>query len=291
LESADLAQTAALAREALGIADDPKNLQQAVDIARAIVRGRDRRFLVLKAAFALLGIPMGHWANVMERWNAAGSPTFAEFAPYAAYCMEVELFFQIAVAKRLISPHRVSNRTDIAYLYYLPFAALFVSRDARHRDVTPLFMRGDQQFVWGDDLKADLRRLMTEHCARPDSGADNGLFHLPNCPPDDDSLCAKLWRAVYGRSSLTAPDVNLDAIRETNLGVELADKARRLLESVESGDLETREVDIDSPQHIVIERAVRPRLGRWRVLDDALAEEAQRDIIRSGRQGSPPKRG
>ena len=44
-------------------------------------------------------------------------------------------FFHVAVGKKLISPDRLSNRVDIAYLYYLPFAMVFVSNDKLHKRV------------------------------------------------------------------------------------------------------------------------------------------------------------
>ena len=64
--------------------------------------------------------------------------------------------FHIAIAAHLISPERPSNRTDIAYLFYLPFCMMFVSSDKLHRETANLFLRADQEFVWGLDLKDDL---------------------------------------------------------------------------------------------------------------------------------------
>jgi hypothetical protein len=81
----------------------------------------------------------------------------AEFAPCAAYALTVEVLFQIALGAGLIGGERLSNRTDVAYLFYLPFAMVFVSTDALHRNLAPLFMSPDQAFIWGMDLKAALK--------------------------------------------------------------------------------------------------------------------------------------
>ena len=53
-------------------------------------------------------------------------------------------FFQIALGAGLIGGERPSNRTDIAYLFYLPFAMVFASSDNLHRRLAPLFMRPDR---------------------------------------------------------------------------------------------------------------------------------------------------
>jgi hypothetical protein len=60
-----------------------------------------------------------------------------EFAPYAAHVVTVELFLQFALAAHLIASNRPSNRTDIAYLFYLPFCTLFASSDNLHRRTAP----------------------------------------------------------------------------------------------------------------------------------------------------------
>ena len=60
----------------------------------------------------------------------------------------------MAIDKKLISPDRPSNRTDMAYLYYLPFAMMFVSNDKLHKRTARLFLNAQQEFVSGDELKA-----------------------------------------------------------------------------------------------------------------------------------------
>ena len=59
----------------------------------------------------------------------------------------------------LLRKVKPSDQIDLAYLYYLPFCAVFSSRDNFHVQVAPLFLRPTQQFVHGDALKADLKKL------------------------------------------------------------------------------------------------------------------------------------
>ena len=123
-------------------------------------------------------IPQQYHSTPIERWKSFGQPTLSAFAPYAAYGLMVEIFFHISIATNLISPERPSNRTDIAYLFYLPFCMMFVSNDRLHRRTTNLFLRSDQEFVWGSHLKDDLKRLNTHFSALPEEERDQGILRM-----------------------------------------------------------------------------------------------------------------
>jgi hypothetical protein len=107
-----------------------------------------------------------------------GGPRLADFAPYTAHCLLVDVFFHVAVDKKMIAPERASNRVDIAYLYYLPFAMMFVSNDKLHRRTVPLFLDDRQLFVVGEDLKRDLTALDAYYSGRPGEERKQGLFSL-----------------------------------------------------------------------------------------------------------------
>src|SRR5437867_7465871 len=108
--------------------------------------------------------------------------------------MAVELFFQIALAANLIGTMNPANRTDTAYLFYAPFCHVFISSDNLHRRCAPHFLRKDQSFVWGPDLKADLNRLTNHYAGRPDEEKEQGLMRLAPTPPaDDQGLVVHLW--------------------------------------------------------------------------------------------------
>ncbi len=95
---------------------------------------------------------------IARRWHEHGRPSIQDFAPYAAHCFRVNLVFQYGVITRLITTRR-TNRVDIEYLYYAPFCQVFTSRDNLHRDLANSFLRPDQSFVDGDDLKKDLATI------------------------------------------------------------------------------------------------------------------------------------
>jgi hypothetical protein len=86
------------------------------------------------------------------------------------------------------------NRMDIAYLFYLPFSQVLVSSDKLHRKCAPLFLRHDQHFVWGIDLKADLGKLNSHYLTLPGSEQEQGIMAFAHLPPKDgDFLTARIY--------------------------------------------------------------------------------------------------
>ena len=155
------------------------SLEHAKAIASGIV-SRERTAIFLHFALRLLGIPEQFWRNIIEKWNQKGAPPLTEFAPYAAYVAKLELFFYVGIASGRISVsgRKITNRVDLAYLYYLPFCMVFTSSDKFHRSCVPLFLRQDQEFVWGPELKAELKRLDEYYKAMPESTKERGFSRL-----------------------------------------------------------------------------------------------------------------
>jgi hypothetical protein len=152
------------------------SLAAAKAIATGIVTGDDKRFERLRVAVTLFNVPQNLHEPISRRWHDSGCPALPEFAPYAAYALTVELFFQMALTNpNLISAERPSNRMDIAYLYYLPFSQVFVSSDKLHRKCAPLFLPEDQEFVWGINLNADLGRMNDHYLTLPESERERGV--------------------------------------------------------------------------------------------------------------------
>ena len=83
---------------------------------------------------------------------------------------------------------KADNKVDIAYLYYLPFCHVFVSKDNLHKRVVPLFMRDDQSFIDADELKADLQKLDAHYSALPDEVRNSGFHKFAKYPPEDTSF-------------------------------------------------------------------------------------------------------
>jgi hypothetical protein len=171
------------------------SLEHAKAIASGIV-SRERSVIFFQFALILLGVPKLFWGNIIDRWKQNGAPPLAEFAPYAAYVVILELFFYIGIAagRISVSGKKVTNRIDLAYLYYLPFCMVFTSSDKFHRSCAPLFLLPNQQFVWGPDLKAELKRLNEYYSGLPESTKQKGLFAIAAQPPvTEGALMTQLW--------------------------------------------------------------------------------------------------
>jgi hypothetical protein len=238
LAAADLTQSAALAREALAIRSEPKNLAEAMEIARAAVLGDRNRFRTIKAAYALRGLPAERWPQVHSNWKAAGGPPLAVYAPYTAHCL----------------------RVDIAYLYYLPFAMAFVSNDNLHKRVVPLLLRADQTFVDGEQLKRDLE-LLDEHYSRlPPEQLEQGLFRFAEPPDDDRFLTTRLYRQFgfrVGDGNILTPDQN------EKIGADVLKVAENM---TKSPAINATWQEVEDADHVTIERKLSLRRGKWRVM-------------------------
>jgi len=267
LSTFDHGATAKLAKQMLSIQDAPRNLEEALAIAKDVVHGAGQRFLTLKTAFSLLGLPQGQFRKIHERWARLGRPQLPEFAPYAAHCLLVDVFFYIAVDKKLISPDRSSNRSDIAYLYYLPFAMIFISNDKLHRRVAPLFLRDDQMFIGGDELKRDLGALDSYFWSRPEEERQQGLLRLAGYPPDEDRfLTTRIWQQLKMRTRRGQEHINSVESMSLPARDDVLAMVRQMQAAAKRADVGgfTRD-EIDGAEHMVIERRVPLQRGKWRL--------------------------
>ena len=194
IQSLDLKSVADGFRE-LGISGRScRSLVEAKSMADAFVNKNSQPFERLKLAYLFLAVPREHHQSIMMRWTFSNCPPLSIYASYAAYVLTVDVFFQIALAANHISADRPSNRLDIAYLYYLPFCQVFVSSDNLHRKCAPLFMRNDQSFVWGQELKSALSELDRHYSAFLENQKEKGLMHIaPHPPLEFDSIVSRLW--------------------------------------------------------------------------------------------------
>lgn len=265
LLEADDDLTSKLVRQILEITQEPKNLVDALSIAKQVLRGDGQRFSLLKTAYILLGLNPSHFRRVQARWVAAGRPHLHEFAPYTAHCLLVEVFFNVAIGKKLISPDRASNRVDMAYLFYLPFAMVFVSNDKLHQRTAPLFMTDQQIFVLGGDLKKDLASLNSRYSSLSEEEQSEGLFRIASYPPnDDDCLTTRVWKQLGMKVEREKANVS----SEPPSAAELLASVKQMKESAQGrgGTPRFSQSELEDPSHIVIERMVPLRRGKWRFM-------------------------
>jgi hypothetical protein len=268
----------------------PKTLSDAKHIADTLISLLDEE-KALPFGLSMLGVPAEDHGEIVQRWTAAGKPLLREYASYFMHMFSVDFFFHLAIAADLISRVRpegkADNKVDIAYLYYLPFCMVFVSSDNLHKRVVPLFLRPDQSFVGGPDLKADLKRIDEFYTQLPKEQTDQGVYKFATSPPD--GICPKvkdLWD-----KHLTTPRVDEEEA-EGDEEVEVDDEPEQappkddkaLIDMINRAQSESTPLDldpenlpdIDDIQFAHVSRLVVPKKGKWiRVRPPGLDDDGQ----------------
>jgi hypothetical protein len=181
--------------------------------------------------------------------------------------MTVDLFFALAIAAGLIAKERPSNKADIAYLYYLPFCMVFASMDKLHVRTVPLFLKGKQRFIWGADLKAELKRLDEHYSAFPEDVKSRGVMSFAHVPPTEgDFLTTRLWdefmSPIWRKPREPRPDAGADPADSERIERTL----RELNEKLKTSTPADREVHIKDADFVIVESKVPATLGKWRIV-------------------------
>lgn len=234
-----------------------KTLEDVMSIAKGFVKDLNISLRRMKLVFELLSIPYQYSREIIKNWSRAGRPSLISYSPYSAHVITIDLFFYIATFNDLISIERVTNKIDMAYLYYLPFCHVFTSSDKLHRRCAPLFLRNDQIFIWGPDLKKDLREINNYYNNYPESEKERGIFYLAPTPPfDKDFLISKLWdRYCPGWRSHRKK-----AFPRKNK--KLVDKLVNIIES-EGSSLDQEGPNNIDPDIMMVQKKVSRRRGDW----------------------------
>ena len=212
-------------KEILGDMPKLKTLEEVYEYTRSIITAEKSQREVLMQLIYEFGLEdIGSF--VFQRWEHEGKPPIDVFAPYASFCLRINIFFKIGLVFNLIGT-RSTNQFDLEYLYYLPFCMAFVSRDKFHKEVTHFFLddQRDQSFIDGDILKADLGALATERNSL-DPGARqewNRTYHM--VPPDrEGSIVLEMWKKYmdYEKAKKSKPFIpTRDTDKANELGFSL----------------------------------------------------------------------
>lgn len=238
-----------------------KSLEDARRFATDRINTHYRPIDVMRLSHLFLRIPWESRDSLFARWSKAAFPSLARYAPYSSFVLTVELFFQVALASQNISSERSSNRVDIAYLLYLPFCMIFVSSDRLHRRCAPLFLRPDQEFVWGPTLKEDLSALNDYYAKLPESTKCKGIFVFADAPPEDgDFFVARLWDRHVGEWRGRRGQATIDPESPENIAL-----AKRLAEFARAPTLPDDAVPFGPQKTDVLSlvRRVKGRKGSW----------------------------
>jgi len=138
-------------------------------------------------------------SKIFLRYERTNGPLLNIFAPYAYYCLHIKTFFLLALIYNLVSTRR-TNIIDHEYFFYLPFCMVFSSSDKFHQILVPYFIRDDQRFVRGQDLKADLTQLAYDWNVNFHKDMKAWDAKYGNGPPENaNSVVYRLWRELFPR--------------------------------------------------------------------------------------------
>jgi hypothetical protein len=236
-----------------------KNLEEAKHLAQSVVARRSRPAVRMKQALMSLDIPASLHSRVLQQWMQANYPPLIRYAHYAAYVLTVILFYKIALAAHLISNERPSNLIDVAYMFYLPFCLMFVSSDRLHEKCASLFMRVNQTFVWGPDLKYGLDELNKYYLELPETERNKGIYSFASDPPEiGNNIVRRLWSQLL-------PKWHKNGEKDTVDTTEISPTIDEIRRMASSPTLTPEKVDFDpsKTERFLIKRMVERVKGSW----------------------------
>lgn len=240
-----------------------RSLEAARDAAMRFIT--ESPYACLKVLYRALEIDERAQTMITTRWGRSGCPPLFSFAPYATHVLSVDLFFNHAIGADLISRERPSNKIDVAYLYYLPFCMIFTSNDSLHERTAKCFLREDQLFLKGSDLKNDLAALDVYYSQLPENVKERGIMSFAHRPPHDGFTVTRLW------DRFMAPDWR-DHERRPPDSTETQKRDRQLVEHVNRLKEAARSQQAapsfcaEDGDFMLIERLIPVRMGKWRLL-------------------------
>ncbi len=169
--------------------------------------------------------------RLLRRWVGTRSTAWQANARFSRHCIRAFLTFYLALGSGLVGT-KSTNRVDVEYLLYLPFAPIFVSGDeGTHGKLAPLLIANDQVFVRATDFRAALQDEAdrVEQLRASESPPDPDEFE-----PPESSLIRELWIKAWGQfrpPPSAQPKVDPD---KSPTAQTLLKKFRRAMDSVEA---------------------------------------------------------
>lgn len=238
----------------------PKTMQEVKIMVDTIINNPDQE-IVLKTGLASLGVSPKFIEEILNRWQSEEKPIIREFAPYFTHVLSVDLLFMLGIGADLIGRGRPSHKIDVAYLYYLPFCKIFVSNDKLHKLLAPIFLRTDQTFIFGEELKNDFKKLDEYYSKLPSEDLEKGVYFFASSPPKDtcflttqlwDKYQSPKWRERKGQAPTKDSPSQKNLLKDLKDFRERAEKEGVLYPS-----------HSDQSDQILIMRNVKVKKGKW----------------------------
>lgn len=239
-----------------------KSLDEVNRATDAILNKDGLRYASIRNAMNSVRVGGSEWKQILGRWKNLGGVPLSVFAPYTCHVMKVDLFFNLAIGADLISRDRPTNKVDMAYLYYLPFCMIFASNDNLHRRTVQYFLRSNQLFLDGIELKADLKRLDEHFSEFPEDQKQRGILSFASTPPHDGFLITRLWDRFMRSDWRERDDVPRGAMEDEKL----VEHVRKIVAAAKNAPMNVDPSASEEDDFMVIQKAVPIRMGKWRML-------------------------
>ena len=147
---------------------------------------------------------------------------------------------------------------------------MFVSNDKLHCRMAKLFLRPDQEFVWGSDLKADLKRLNIHYLTLPEKERDQGVIQIARHPPiEGEFLTTALWRKWMPEAAFSERD-HAEAM-DTEKSRKLREQLKAFREGKTLPDSQISKADAGL-ETMSIKRRIHRQKGSWYIVPKDLAD-------------------
>ena len=138
---------------------------------------------------------------------------------------------------------------------------VFTSNDRLHKALVPLFLRSNQSFIPGEELKKDLGKLDARYDALPQETKTRGVYAFASFPPHDNSfLTTRLWDKHMSPNwkdrEVPGPRLNNPAVKELMEKIKELEKKAKTEGTIQPSWL-------GEPDQIVIRRIVSGKRGKW----------------------------
>lgn len=153
-----------------------------IKIVDAALVGRD--FSFFKGLFEIADLDQRQFDIAVQAWRRFNQPSLKRFFPYAYHILRIELYFLVGLANGVIST-RDTNRIDIEYLKYLPFAHTFCSSDALHVEASQHFFMPHNFFALGTEMKSALAEIADCWDSVSEDVRKRGTASFANFPPPE----------------------------------------------------------------------------------------------------------
>ncbi len=244
----------------------PQNTQELKEMVDYFMNIPNQEYLLI-FAMTLFGVIPEYQMKILKRWNELHKPPLKKFAPYFIFITTIDLFYYIGLTAGIFTnfPHAQTHKIDLTYLYYIPFCNIFTSNDKFHQNIAPLFMREDQVFINGSDLKNDLLNIDNYYSAFPDEVKNRGTMSFGFSPPHDNSYwTTQMWDKFMSSTWREIKPKKFDGTDKVDKEKEKAmtNKIKKFFKEGESVDMSTLD-NLEQAHSMGMKRMVSARKGKW----------------------------